>query len=321
MTKISSFILAAASLIMLGACKNGTGYKKTSSGIMYRIVSEGNGPAVKLGDFIKLHYTRKVNDSLIETTFGKMPAYAKVDSVEGQYSPVEVFRFLHKGDSVVVVELVDTLMKKVPMGLPPFLKKGGKITTAFRVADVFTSEDLARADGEAEMTKEKGRQEKEMESKSGEQIKEMESYLAKNNIKAQRTGKGTYIEIKDPGTGVAADSGKFVSVKYTGRLLDGNKVFESNMDGSRPPINFQLGTGNVIRGWDEGLTLLKKGGKATLYIPGFLAYGPTAGPGGKTYEALIFDVELVDITTTPPVDPRMQGMPPQGGGQGVEPGR
>jgi FKBP-type peptidyl-prolyl cis-trans isomerase FkpA len=316
MTKISSLILAAASLMMLGAC-NGSGYKKTTSGIMYRIVSEGKGPAVKTGDFIKLHYTRKVNDSLIETTYGKMPAYAKVDSGEAQYSPVEVFRLLHKGDSVVVVELVDSLLKKVPVGLPPFLKKGGKITTAFRVVDVFNSEDVARADGEAEMTREKARQETEMEAKSGGQVKEMESYLAKNNIKAQKAGKGTYVAIQDPGQGPAADSGKYVTVKYTGKLLEGNKVFESNMDGSRPPFSFMVGTGNVIRGWDDGLKLLRKGGKATLYIPGFLAYGPNPGPGGKTYEPLIFDVELVDVSDTPPMDPRMQGMPPQQGqGQG-----
>jgi FKBP-type peptidyl-prolyl cis-trans isomerase len=317
MTKISSLILAAASLVVLGACDGGSSYKKTSSGIMYRIISEGKGPAVKVGDFIKLHYTRKVDDSLMESTFGKMPAYAKVDSVEGQYSPVEIFRLLRKGDSVVVVELVDTLMKKVPMGqLPPFLKKGGKITTAFRVVDVFSSEDLARTDGEAEMTKERGRREKESDAKSVEQIKQMESYLAKNNIKAQKTGRGTYVAIQDPGTGPAADSGKYVSVKYTGRLLADNKVFESNMDGSRPPISFMIGTGGVIRGWDEGLALLKKGGKATLYIPGFLAYGPDPGPGGKTYESLVFDVELVDVSNTPPPqDPRMQGMPPQGQGR------
>jgi FKBP-type peptidyl-prolyl cis-trans isomerase FkpA len=316
MTKISSLILAASSLLVLGACDGGSAYKKTSSGLMYRIVSKGKGPAVKIGDFIKLHYTRKVDDSLIENTFGKMPAYAKVDSVEGQYSPVEVFRLLRKGDSVIVVEMVDTIMKKVPMGLPPYLKKGGKITTAFRVVDVFSSEDLARTDGEAEMTKERGRRDKESDAKSVDQIKEMESYLAKNNIKAQKTGKGTFVAIQDPGTGPAADSGKYVSVKYTGRLLEGNKVFESNMDGSRPPISFMIGTGNVIRGWDEGLALLKKGGKATLYIPGFLAYGPDPGPGGKTYESLVFDVELVDVSTTPPAqDPRMQGMPPQGQGR------
>jgi FKBP-type peptidyl-prolyl cis-trans isomerase FkpA len=316
MTKISSLILAAASVAVLGACDGGSGYKKTSSGIMYNIVKKGDGPAVKVGDFIKLHYTRKVNDSLLESTFGKMPAYARVDSTTGEYSPVEVFRLLHKGDSVIVVEMVDSLLKKVPMGLPPFLKKGGKITTAFRVVDVFTSEDLARTDGEAEMTKERGRREKESEVKSVEQIREIESFLAKNNIKAQRTGKGTFVAIQDPGTGPAADSGKYVSVKYTGKLLEGNKVFESNMDGSRPPISFMIGTGNVIRGWEEGLSLLKKGGKATLYIPGFLAYGADPGPGGKTYESLVFDVELVDVSATPPPqDPRMQGMPPQGQGQ------
>jgi FKBP-type peptidyl-prolyl cis-trans isomerase len=176
---------------------------------------------------------------------------------------------------------------------------------------VYSSEEAARADAEAEMAKEKVRRESEMEAASGKQIKEMQDYLAKKNINAQKTGKGTYVSIQSQGDGPAAEPGKYVSVKYTGKLLDSDKVFESNMTNGQPPYSFVLGTGNVIKGWDEGLQVLKKGGKATLYIPGFLAYGPDPGPGGKPYEALIFDVELVDVTNTPPqMNPALQ-MPPQ----------
>ena len=308
MKKISSFFAVAASIVMLAACGD-SGYKKTSSGLMYKIVSKGSGAVAKRGDIIKLHYTQKVNDSVLVTSAGKMPVYQRVDSVEGQYDPSEVFRHLHKGDSVVIVQMVDTFMKKNPTGLPTFLKKGGKIITGLRVVDVFTSEDVAKADGEKEMATEKSRQEKEIAAASGQQIKDMESYLAKNNIKAQRTGKGTYVAITDPGNGPAADSGKYLTVRYTGKLLETNKVFETNMEGDKPPFSFVVGTGNVIPGWDEGLQLLKKGGKATLYIPGFLAYGPNPGPGGKVFEPLIFDVELVDVTNEAPAQPMMPPMP------------
>jgi FKBP-type peptidyl-prolyl cis-trans isomerase len=313
MIKFSSFVLATATIAMLAACNN-PGYKKTSSGLRYKIISSGKAPMVKRGDILKINYTEKIGDSLLSSSYGKMPAYAKVDSVEGQYSPVEIFRFLHKGDSVTVVQLVDSIMKKAPTGLPPYMKKGGQITTSFKVVEVYSSEEAARADAEGEMAKEKGRRDTEIEAASGKQIKEMQDYLAKKNINAQKTGKGTYVAIQNPGDGPAAEPGKYVSVRYTGKLLEGDKVFESNMTNGQPPYSFVLGTGNVIKGWDEGLQLLKKGGKATLYIPGFLAYGPDPGPGGKPYEALIFDVELVDVTNTPPqMDPRAM-MPPQPGG-------
>jgi FKBP-type peptidyl-prolyl cis-trans isomerase len=257
MKKISSFLAVAASIVMLAACGD-TGYKKTSSGLMYKIVKKGDGAVAKRGDIIKLHYTQTVDDSVLVTSAGKMPVYQRVDSVEGQYDPSEIFRFLKKGDSVVIVQMVDTFMKKNPTGLPPFLKKGGKILTGLRVVDVFTSEDLAKADGEKEMAKEKTRQDKEMEAASGQQVKDMETYLAKNNIKAQKTGKGTYVAITDPGNGPAADSGTYLTVRYTGKLLETDKVFESNMEGDKPPFSFVVGTGNVIPGWDEGEKLTKR---------------------------------------------------------------
>jgi FKBP-type peptidyl-prolyl cis-trans isomerase len=143
-----------------------------------------------------------------------------------------------------------------------------------------------------EQEAERLKDEEEME-KSGEvakELKEMDAYLSANKINAQKTGKGTYVVIKEEGTGTPAANDKFVNVKYTGKILTTDSVFQSNS------YAFQLGRGNVIRGWDEGLLLFKKGGKGTLYIPGFLAYGKNPGPGGKPFEALKFDIELLDVS-------------------------
>src|SRR4030095_8961240 len=125
--------------------------------------------------------------------------------------------------------------------------------------------------------------------KSGEaakELKEMESWLAANKIKAQKTGKGTYVVIQEQGTGPAAELGKYVNVKYTGKILAKDSVFQSNS------YAFKLGT-TVIHGWTEGLQLFKQGGKGTLYIPGFLAYGSNPGPAGKPFAPLIFDVAIL----------------------------
>ena len=93
-----------------------------------------------------------------------------------------------------------------------------------------------------------------------------------------------------------------VSVMYTGKFINSDKIFDTNIGGAHTdPVKFVVGrkTG-IIQGWDDGLRLFKKGGKGTLYVPAFLAYDAQTGPGGKPYENLRFDVEIVDVTDAPP---------------------
>lgn len=105
---------------------------------------------------------------------------------------------------------------------------------------------------------------------------------------------GLKVEKYEEGTGVQAQAGKMVRVHYTGMLEDGTK-FDSSRDRGEP-IEFPLGVGYVIAGWDQGIAQLRVGDKARLTIPAELGYGaagvPGAIPGGAT---LIFDVELVDV--------------------------
>jgi FKBP-type peptidyl-prolyl cis-trans isomerase len=102
-----------------------------------------------------------------------------------------------------------------------------------------------------------------------------------------------YIE-KTAGTGAQAAAGKTVAVHYTGKFPDG-KVFDESY-GRGQPIEFVLGRGQVIKGWDEGIALMKVGGKAQLVIPPQLGYGER-GAGGviPPNATLVFDVELVAV--------------------------
>nr|WP_255604443.1 FKBP-type peptidyl-prolyl cis-trans isomerase [Oscillochloris sp. ZM17-4] len=111
----------------------------------------------------------------------------------------------------------------------------------------------------------------------------------------------TYIEIA-PGAGDAPKTGDVVSVHYRGTLADG-KVFDSSYERGQP-IQFALGRGMVIPGWDEGIGLMRKGGKAKLIIPPNLGYG-AQGAGGviPPNATLTFEVELVDIQAGPPEAP------------------
>jgi hypothetical protein len=95
------------------------------------------------------------------------------------------------------------------------------------------------------------------------------------------------------GKGPEAKTGDKVKVNYTGTLMDG-KQFDSSI--GREPFEFTLGTGGVIKGWDEGVPGMRVGGKRTLTIPWQMAYGE-AGSGDKIppKAALKFDIELLEI--------------------------
>jgi FKBP-type peptidyl-prolyl cis-trans isomerase len=97
------------------------------------------------------------------------------------------------------------------------------------------------------------------------------------------------------GSGAEAVAGKQVSVHYTGWLTNGTK-FDSSVDRGRP-FQFQLGAGNVIQGWDQGVAGMKVGGKRKLTIPPALGYG-ARGAGGviPPNATLVFEVELLGVS-------------------------
>ena len=121
-----------------------------------------------------------------------------------------------------------------------------------------------------------------------------EAAFAKEVEGFSKTESGLYYQITEHGTGEQPQKGQYVAVHYTGMLLD-KTVFDSSYR-RREPIEFKVGVGQVISGWDEGIMLLHQGDKARLVIPAELAYG-SRGAGGviPPNAPLIFDVELVKI--------------------------
>jgi len=109
-----------------------------------------------------------------------------------------------------------------------------------------------------------------------------------------KTDSGLYYKIIQKGEGVKPTAGQTVSVHYKGMLPEGS-TFDSSYDRGKP-IDFPVGMGHVIAGWDEGIMLLNKGDKARFVIPSDLGYG-AQGAGGviPPNATLIFDVELMDI--------------------------
>ena len=121
-------------------------------------------------------------------------------------------------------------------------------------------------------------------------------FLADSHIStAQKQPSGLYyVPDVTNANAVRAVAGKTVSVLYTGHLMDGT-VFDASSQHGNTPISFTLGTGQVIKGWDEGIALMHTGDKATLLIPSALAYGARGNGPIPPNSVLRFEVELTDV--------------------------
>ena len=131
-------------------------------------------------------------------------------------------------------------------------------------------------------------------------LEEGEEFLAANKEKegVVETESGLQYKIEVEGTGISPEETDTVEVNYVGRLIDGTE-FDSSYDRGES-VKFPLN--RVIKGWTEGLTYVKEGGKIQLYIPAELGYGKRGTgpiPGNST---LIFDIELVKVSKAAPKD-------------------
>lgn len=128
--------------------------------------------------------------------------------------------------------------------------------------------------------------------------------VASQDTRIQKGGGAVSSEITTPsglkyvdlvvGAGESPKPGQMVTVHYTGTLENGTK-FDSSVDRGQP-LNFPIGTGRVIQGWDEGIMSMKIGGKRKLIIPPDLAYGPSGRPPViPPNSTLIFEVELLGV--------------------------
>ncbi|MBT8252417.1 MAG: peptidylprolyl isomerase [Bacteroidia bacterium] len=179
----------------------------------------------------------------------------------------------------------------------------GKVKTGQDVADSISQDDIIEAIeivrlGEAAESFNAVEAFRTFEGSRAERLETeraaREGELEKLATGFQKTESGLRYQILQDGEGQKASKGQVVSVHYKGQLADGT-VFDSSYKRNQP-IDFPLGVGQVIPGWDEGIGLLKVGDKARFVIPSDLAYGSRGAGGVIPPDAtLIFDVELMDV--------------------------
>ena len=321
--------LAAICMLTLAACTGGS-FKK-GDGLEYKIISSGSGKTVGYGNFIQIHIKQVyagTKDTVLSDTHDYMSRIQVLDSVNTPLAYFKVLKQMKKGDSLVIRLLTDTVFKDPKNVMPDFMKKGKYIYIHVKLLNIFETREQADSANKAETVLAKPRIfkkqmeeiEKNIASKKSQMdadSKIIEDYLTKNNVKAQKTKWGTFIAVSTEGTGADISSKDVAMVNYTGRTLDSGRVFDSNTDpkfkrGDQPqqalPVNISE-LGGIIVGWTDALLHLKKGSKATIYIPSTLGYGPSGnGDKIKPNENLVFDIEVVDVISEESYMAKMQAM-------------
>ena len=302
-------------------------FKKDGTSYTRREIGPDGDPTYKdrVGKFLlgNMQY-RTGKDSVLQNTRRDvgMPVPLPLQELKQKGAPDEALSMLQPGDSGVFRFQVDSLIKpKSGQPVPKFLRNGGNVVMMYvattnklitqaeasamqpelqkRAMAAQMKQRMASPEYAKQMQEQKAAQAKTMATPAVQaQLKKddavLQEYIKKNNLKVQKTASGVYYQVLKPGTGPKPTAGQTVSVNYNGTLLSG-KLFDSS-DKTGKPIDFPIGQGAVIPGWDEGISLLNKGSKAILLIPSSLAYGTRAmGTDIPADSPLRFEVELVGI--------------------------
>jgi FKBP-type peptidyl-prolyl cis-trans isomerase FkpA len=270
-----------AGVALLASCNK---LEKTENGVEYKIITHEDGTRmVAAGDILllKLLIVTEKKDSVIMETYSDSssgPRYIPADE------PVlkEVFALLSKGDSAEIWVNADTLFQKsFGTEKPKNMVDGEKIKFVITLVDIFNQQEM---------------QQKQMQQMSEFVMKDSiasQAFLASQQ-NVQTTASGLKYIVVSKTTGKQVTKGAKVSMLYRGTLLNGQE-FDGNMDGSNPPFEFTVGLGQVIPGWDEGVSMMKEGEEYKFIIPYKLAYGERGAGPIPPFSTLVFDVKLVKI--------------------------
>jgi FKBP-type peptidyl-prolyl cis-trans isomerase len=215
----------------------------------------------------------------------------------------EIFLGLRKGDSIQFEATARTIFGE---NFPPSMRGEDLVKVnlgAFEIMDQAAIEAFFNKTMEAEDKKKAERAVVLL----AEESKTIEAYLKEKGLNGIKTASGLYYVIESEGTGDVPTPNTTMSVDYAGYLLDGtlfdtsipeiakaNNIFNEQRPYEPLPVN--VGMGQVIPGWDEGLMLLKKGSKAKFIIPSPLGYGEAgAGAAIPANSILVFDVEVKNV--------------------------
>ena len=288
MKRILFVIVMAMSVGFLSSCQDKSefpGYDKTATGLYYKFYTDVDDTLYhKIGDFVEVDMVYATEDTVMFDS-RDLPKPMQMPMTESVHAGdiYEGMALMNVGDSATFICNADSVLTKLFRfrSIPPELDSVEVIYFHVKMKDIMSKEAMD-AKREAEM--------KEFES---QELELRAAYLEENYPDAKPTESGLFFISEKKGSGKNPEVGNKVKVHYTGKFLDGT-TFDSSVERGQP-FEFTLGQGQVIKGWDEGVAMMKKGGKAVLVIPSDLAYGPQGRGSIPPSSTLVFDVELISF--------------------------
>ena len=286
MKNLTKFMIALVALAVVGiSCSKYPGFKKDKNGLYYKFyVKNKKEIQPQVGDFVDMTFTFGLKDSAFVTN---APFYDQVIESVFPGDFYAAIQKMHLGDSASFIMNGDTFFHYY-MGQPfPYEKK--ELYFDMKLNNITLKEEYEKEQAE------RARQyEAMMEQAKDSEASLISDYIAKNRIKVKPTETGLYIVKNVNGKGKMVKNGSMVQVHYTGKLLDGT-VFDSSVERGEP-IELEVGSRQVISGWEEALLLMRGGDKATVLIPSEQAYGARGRmPVIAPYTPLIFEMEIVSV--------------------------
>jgi len=284
-------------VLFIAGCASEGRRIKADSGYEYQIVRKGGSDPIPVNSYVFFNMALAQKDSILQTTatMGK-PSVLKLMEDNKSYGQlkalVDIMATLHEGDSLHFFFPIDSF-DRLPPGFEAFTEP---LVYRVGIVDVM---DEAQFQAHSDSTQ---KEQEKVKQVVRDRLPEIEA-LTKSNWDAykkgdfasqmQTTTSGLRYIIHEAGAeGTKPAKGDQVSVHYYGMLDADAKMFDTSFKAGQP-YQFPLGMGQVIPGWDEGILLLNKGAKATLFIPASLGYGAAGSPPVIPENAdLIFYVEL-----------------------------
>lgn len=271
-----------ALLLLFFACNSNV--KETESGIKIEYFKEGiEKPSYGNVVLLNTVYISEEGDTLLKTRKDE-PVLMELteESIESGGSLQEVLDFLRLGDSVSFeIPAKDLFNVTFKSRIPSGIAEESNITFFLSMEEEVAFDTIEQYFFNKELEK----YSQEFKSEEAELNKFIDS-LNRENIELKND---VYVEIVNEGTGELVDENDNISVDYKGSLING-KEFDSGQ------FNFDLGKGQVIRGWDAAINGMNVGTKAILYIPSKLGYGRRGSrPNIPPFSTLVFEIEIKNV--------------------------
>lgn len=283
MNYLKNIAILMMAVFLITSC--GEDYKTNENGLQYKFHVQNEGASPQVGDFITIDMFYGTDDTVLfdseripdGLTFPLDSPYFKGDLFEG-------IMMMSIGDSASFKMSADSFYLVIARApeLPDFITPGELMTFEVKLKDFKSKEAKEQADADV------------LEELRITAEEELKNYLAENNITTEPLESGLiYIEEKR-GSGPTPTTEEMVKVNLTVTLLDGSKIFSTADRGE--PFEYQYGQNFDTKGLEEGVGMLRKGGKATLIVPQQIAYGAEArGEMIPSYSTIVYEVELLDM--------------------------